>query len=355
MAQQMLYGSHYDGSVTQSAKADRMASVSVNTAEAVIQACIMLMGASDFKTGVGDVLDVIMEVSKARASRILLVDHEKKRVTRLSERIAEDSRPIPNVDTLSYDLVQTWEKVIGDSNAVIIQNEQDMVALGKSNLAWEQSMRENLIRSLVLIPLRRSAEVVGYMYVINFDVARVVEVKELIELMSFFLGSEIYNHVLLQKLEEMNQTDALTGVFNRRAMIRRIRALSESQNRRPYGIISIDLNGLKYVNDHDGHESGDRLLIQAGEILKKVFYQDDIFRTGGDEFVIISNEINRDAFERKTQRLRADAAKNGVSLAIGSFWSDGSDEITNAFCSADEMMYADKKAYYGAHPEFRRM
>ena len=340
---------------TQNGEAERMASVSVNTAETVIRACIKLMGASDFTTRIGDVLDIIMETSQARASCILTVDHEKKRIARVCERIVGDSRPVPNTDALTYDLVDTWEGMIGASNAVIIQNDRDLVSLGKANPAWEQSLRENLVRSLVLIPLRREAEVVGYMYVINFDVTKVVEVKELIELMSFFLGSEIYNHVLLEKLEELNQMDALTGVFNRRAMIQKMKLLSERRDKTPYGIINIDLNGLKFVNDHTGHDAGDRLLIQAGELLKKIFYQDDVFRTGGDEFVVISNEIDRQTFERKIQRLHADALKNGVNLAVGQYWSDGSDDVATAFYSADETMYEDKKAFYKAHPELRRV
>ena len=65
------------------------------------------------------------------------------------------------------------------------------------------------------------------------------------------------------------------------------------------------------MNDHDGHEAGDRLLIQAGELLGKVFYHDDIFRTGGDEFIVITDGISYETFARKMLRLRRDAEKNG--------------------------------------------
>lgn len=113
------------------------------------------------------------------------------------------------------------------------------------------------------------------------------------------------------------------------------------------GFISIDLNGLKTVNDTEGHEAGDRLLVQAGELLRKVFYYDDIYRTGGDEFVVIMVGVERDTFERKIGRIRRDAVKNSrVSFAIGGQWSDGSDDIGDIFREADEKMYLDKKAYY---------
>ena len=309
---------------TQKADADRMASVSVNTAETVIKACIKLMGASDFQTSVGEVLNIILEASAAQAARILLVDHEKRLVTNFCERAVNDAWGNP--DVLTYDLVQTWESMIGVSNAVIVQNEQDMAALGEQNQTWERSMRDNHITSLVLIPLRRGKQVVGYMYVINYDVEKTVEVKELVELMSFFLGSEIYNHILLQKLEELSQVDVLTGAFNRRAMINRIREIS----------------------------AGTGFSSRRESCSKKVFYQDDVFRTGGDEFVTICSEIDQETFNRKVQRLNKDVEKNGVACAVGCYWSDSGMDMKTSFRYADEMMYADKKAFYDRNPDLKR-
>ena len=340
---------------TEHAEADRMASVSINTAETVIRACIQLMAANkDFQSSVGDVLQVILEEADARGVRILLVDHEKKKAINFCDRASSDDWRYASPDMISYDLIRTWETMIGVSNAVIIKDEQDMEAMEKANPAWAQSLRGHRVRSLVLIPLRQGSRVIGYLYVINFDVKKIVEIKELIELMSFFLGSEIYIHLLVQKLEEISEIDPLTGINNRRAMIKKIRSLSERDPLSACGIINIDLNGLKTVNDNEGHEAGDRLIAQMGELLGKVFYREDIFRTGGDEFIVITDEIEKKTFERKIRRLRQDADKNGLSIALGSFWSDGSTDLTPAFRFADEAMYADKKAFYEKHPALRR-
>jgi len=342
---------------TKGPEAERMATVSVNTAETVIEACIRLMGAEDFKTSIGDVLDVILRASGGKASRILLIDHDRKRAASFCSRMSADAKPVfaDGAETITYDLILSWEAMIGESNAVIVKDEQDLELIREKNPEWAESMRLNRVESLVLLPLRRSKEVIGYLYVINFDVSKVVETKELVELMSFFLGSEIYNHLLLEKLEELSQIDTLTGINNRRAMSKCIERLNQRGGKTPFGVVNIDLNGLKTVNDHEGHEAGDRLLIQAGEILKKVFYQDDLFRTGGDEFIVISGDISRDTFERKLQRLRCDIEKNsGVSFAIGECWSDGSTDVISAFRLADEKMYADKKAFYDRNPELRR-
>ena len=160
--------------------------------------------------------------------------------------------------------------------------------------------------------------------------------------------------MLLRELEELSQIDTLTGTLNRRAMQNRMKKL-ETRRTKPFGVVNIDLNGLKVVNDLEGHEAGDKLLIQAGELLRKVFYQEDIFRTGGDEFVIITSGIDQETFYRKVKRLRDDAEKNSkVSFAVGEFWSEGEQDMKAVFRYADERMYADKKAFYEIHPDLRR-
>ena len=174
------------------------------------------------------------------------------------------------------------------------------------------------------------------------------------ELMSFVLGSEIYTHILLHRLEELSMVDALTGLRNRRAMVDCMDQISSGKPE-SFGVINIDLNGLKTINDTGGHEAGDRILIQAGEILGKVFYQDDLFRTGGDEFVIIMRGIRKDVFDRKLERLHNDMEKNGdVSFAIGAFWSNGSVDIRTACRLADDRMYEDKKTFYEKNMHLRR-
>lgn len=341
---------------TRQAEADRMSSVSINTAGTVISACIKLISAEDFSTSVGDTLDVILEKTGAKAARIMLMDHRSETAVVYCERMTDQiwSTQREQDEVITYDLIQTWEAMIGVSNGVIVKDEQDMKALEEKNPAWAKSMREHSVTSLALVPLRRGKDVVGYLYVVNFDVSKVVEVKELIELMSFFLGSEIYNHRLLEELEQLSQIDALTGLNNRRAMIQRMKTISESKCCAPYGVINIDLNGLKEVNDKKGHDEGDRLLAQAGEVLKKIFHQEDLFRTGGDEFVIITTDIDRETFEKKILRLRRDAEKNGISLAVGGYWSDGTVELTPAMRYADENMYTDKQAFYRTHPHYRK-
>ena len=338
---------------TKGPEADRMADVSIETAETAIRSCIRLMGAEDFRQSVHSVLEDIRSIGDGLSCMVLLVDKENEVAVKYSEALRPDSRfsGIELEEVLPYELVKTWEDLLRESNAIIIKDEQDLDYLAIRNPEWAESLRTHKISSLIMLPLYQNREIFGYIHLSSFDTSKVVELKEIMELISFFLGTEISNRLLHERMEMMLRTDVLTGANNRYAMLQRISEIDG----RPFGVISLDLNGLKRVNDEQGHDAGDRLLVQASEVLSKVFYQEDIFRTGGDEFVVISADIKKEVFERKLARLRRDADKNvDVSFSMGSYWSDGSVPAHKAFRIADDNMYKDKKEFYVRNPHLRR-
>lgn len=347
---------------TKVGEADRMISVSPVVSAAVLRAVLTLMGGGDFHTRLKEVLLDILERSGALAGRIMLIDHEKRETVNFCEVTQLEMPHTIDPETgayrtglLEYELVRSWEDMIGVSNDIIIRNQREMGELELVNPAWVKTLRDYQVESLVLIPLRQGKQIFGYLYVVNFDVEKVVEVKELVELMAFVLGTEVSNYLLMERLEEMSNSDELTGIQNRNAMVRRMNQLKKAEKGQPFGVINLDLNGLKTVNDLEGHDAGDRLLLEAGEVLKKVFYRQDLYRTGGDEFIVIMSDIEEEVFFRKVEKLRRVTEKNGsVSFAIGAFWSDGSVNLREAFLHADERMYADKNAYYLSHPEKKR-
>lgn len=343
---------------TETAEAERMAGVSADTAATVVKNSITLLGASDFKEGVGDVLADILEASDAFMARIMLVDHERCEAVNFCERVRNDEMRVADLGdgVIPYDVVASWEPLVRTSNAIIVKNEREMTALEERNPAWVRSMRQYHVSSLILIPLHHAKEIIGYLYIVNFDVAKVVEAKELIELMSFFLGSEISNYLLMQRLEELSTLDKLTGLFNRNAMLERMKEINEqvayfnegkAPEATPFGLVTVDLNGLKATNDLEGHEAGDQLLVRTARVLRSVFRKSDLYRMGGDEFVVIASGMPQDQFEKRIDELAAVAKAQGdMNFAIGALWSDGTRDARDAFRRADAQMYADKRAYY---------
>ena len=121
------------------------------------------------------------------------------------------------------------------------------------------------------------------------------------------------------------------------------------------GVIFADLNGLKGINDNEGHVAGDKLLKDAAAALREVFSENEIFRAGGDEFSIIVSGITEDELAQKIQAVR-DASKHydRVSFALGGSVQKEKKNVRTALRKADENMYSDKKLYYDSHPEKNR-
>lgn len=157
------------------------------------------------------------------------------------------------------------------------------------------------------------------------------------------------------KLEEISYHDELTGFRNRRALYRDIYELEKENDvkRRPLGIVYLDVNGLKEINDKEGHDAGDRLLLNASAIMKRNFNNAYFYRVGGDEFIILSHESEEAAFEDCLYRLK-ESWTDGISAATGHIWMLETKEIDKNIAYADQKMYQEKNEYYQQKTHDRR-
>ncbi|MCX7795117.1 MAG: diguanylate cyclase [bacterium] len=108
---------------------------------------------------------------------------------------------------------------------------------------------------------------------------------------------------LEERLRFLSFHDILTGLYNRTFFQEELRRLDTSRSL-PLGILMGDVDGLKLVNDVFGHKEGDRLLTEAGKILKMSCRKEDIVaRWGGDEFVILFPNVTKDILDRIVERI----------------------------------------------------
>ncbi|MBO4592025.1 MAG: GGDEF domain-containing protein, partial [Eubacterium sp.] len=206
-------------------------------------------------------------------------------------------------------------------------------------------------------PLRTNGETVGYIWATNFDVSNTLSIKQTLEVTTFILAAEIANHQLFKRMEVLSATDLLTGLYNRNAMNNRITDIVNGNDTftDAYGIIFIDLNGLKVVNDNEGHNAGDQLLKDAAMLLRETFDGCEIYRVGGDEFLVIVLGQSEEEFNKLVEKLRVSSENSDhVKIAIGTCFGDSKLDIRKAMHFADERMYIDKENYYSNHPERKR-
>ncbi len=165
----------------------------------------------------------------------------------------------------------------------------------------------------------------------------------------------IQNGQLVAQLRHKASHDGLTGLLNRVGFRQRIdRALATvGTGEGRVGLLFVDLNRFKQVNDLHGHEAGDELIRQAGARLSAICREeDDVARLGGDEFAIILAEVDRDEQVRAAERRVRDAfdqpfVVGGLTLAVGAsvgggVWPDDGHTVKELVRHADAAMYEDK-------------
>ena len=333
---------------------DRISNVSGEIASQVLETALSIRGARDFRSGLHDAVDDVRQMCEAEYCGLLLVDEETHSCTLIGESFSEGSSFKPRDDYLEkdfYPIAESWEETISGSNCLIAKNDREMDVVKTRNPLWYESLKANGIRTIALFPLKSHNVLLGYMWASNFDGERSDRIKEILELTTFILGSEIANDLMIDQLKVMSSRDMLTGLLNRNELnLRedRLKGVAE-QDAGPVGVVFADLNGLKRVNDSEGHVAGDRLLCNAAAALREVFADHEIFRAGGDEFVMILTETSRAQAEEKAAALREAAGHYpDVSFAVGVSFHEDCRNIQQVLTEADERMYADKKEYYAS-------
>ena len=147
------------------------------------------------------------------------------------------------------------------------------------------------------------------------------------------------------EIERKSLIDPLTGCRNRMALSWAYD--NDYANESAIGVIVCDLNGLKKINDKDGHKAGDNLIFDASVMLIECFGHDKVYRIGGDEFVIVMLSVDREYFERSIDNFRNRCDKSKISISIGSVYNeDLSMHFEDVLKIADRNMYDVKRDYY---------
>lgn len=343
------------------AKADKLLDISEKTAMQVLRTCIKLRETNDFQAAMDSIIKDIRKMCESSGCSILLTDFEKKTCRVLC---ADDDGTFSMnreddiiFSSQFYPIAETWRNLMAGSNCYIIADEEDMKATEKNDKKWTDSLRGSGVHNVVLYPLTSKDTILGYVWATNFNVGKTDFIKEVMELTAFFLSAEIANNRLLERLEFLSRYDMLTGVLSRNAMNIRVDewASGRTHSDKDFGIVFVDLNGLKTVNDKHGHMAGDEMIKAVSDEIRDVFGDYEIYRAGGDEFMVIAEGCTRAEFERLVNELkeRSDKAPE-AHFAVGSFYDDVAHDIRAAIENADTDMYQKKADYYKAHPEQTR-
>lgn len=170
-------------------------------------------------------------------------------------------------------------------------------------------------------------------------------------------GLDAPYEVIFAELQRSAVLDALTGIHNRAGFIQLCKEEMTATKERggTLGLLMLDLDKFKRVNDTYGHIAGDSVLKQFANILRTSIKDSDVAaRLGGDEFVILLKDVDDEELEAVVHRVRwrvkswtqASEVASGLDVSIGgAIWAPGmSRELDALLCAADEKMYEEKES-----------
>jgi diguanylate cyclase (GGDEF)-like protein/putative nucleotidyltransferase with HDIG domain len=213
------------------------------------------------------------------------------------------------------------------------------------------------LTSLLPCPLRFEGRLIGGLVIYHSVPSCFTdEHRRVLGRVSEQAAAVIFNSTRFEQTQHESHTDPLTGLANRRSLDRQFETglAHASRVRASIGVVVLDLDRLKEINDTYGHEAGDRALRTVGSVLKATVRQNDLCaRFAGDEFVVVLWDCPPEHEARRVQELQNAVAAHpfeprpGVRLSLSisagpaRFPNDGHtfDELLAA---ADERMYRDK-------------
>lgn len=246
---------------------------------------------------------------------------------------------------LDLSLISDWLPFFEKNDCIIID---DVEQLQKTNPAAYATLHAQEITSLIAAPIFLDNKLAGYIGIDNYDSEKIKNSSYLLLSMSIFLSYAIRHRNHVDMLHRLSYHDLLTNALNRNAFMDVLSQFRPGQYASA-GIIYIDINGMKEINDFYGHHQGDKILITTVAKVFNLFKPDELFRIGGDEFVIITYDLTETDFYEKFNLLRnifCEKTNLPFSIATGSCWVKSPSDLNSLLQQADSAMYTDKKKFY---------
>lgn len=306
----------------------------------MLNSCVgKLNSDTDIDVGINNLLATVNGYFQADRTYVFEIDPDRDVLINTFEYICgqEVSAQMDNLQEVPVSVIEAWMQNFRQGRSYYMSDlEQE-----RGQPSYEMLKAQQVWR-LLAVPLMKGGAMVGFLGVDNprahYDDAT------LLASIQFFVTNSLDRKKQQAYLEKLSYRDMLTGLYNRNRYIERLEAYKQVQDQQ-IGAIYIDLNGLKKVNDEQGHRAGDELIVRAAGTIAGIFAE-DAYRVGGDEFVVILLDVSREDFARKTEQLRRQMQENSVDASIGGVWQASTENLENLLRLADENMYREKKRYY---------
>ncbi len=272
----------------------------LDAAKSVTQCLQRLISADDFDTAVQTILEAILYYYKGERAYIFELDWKKQIATNTFEVCRDEAgSEKENLQEVPLDIMHFWIEQFKTKSLIQIDN---LHSLGSEREAEFNALTANGIQSLIAVPFSGGEGLRGFL-VVDDPSEHINDVDFLVNL-TYFISRETEQQRLNKEIAKMNNTDSLTGLFNRHKYAQ-YKLDVEKRKFDSIGAIVVDINGLKQMNEAYGHDYGDIVIAHVAELLRSHFPEGMIFRMSGDEFIAVCENIDCDTFYGQVKKLRA--------------------------------------------------
>ncbi|MBQ3462643.1 MAG: diguanylate cyclase, partial [Clostridia bacterium] len=253
----------------------------------------------------------------------------------VEEKIAVGERLDPKITS-------GWSKTFDNYKSLLVG---DLESLKKSTPAGYKLLKNLNVSHIVTSPLYAEDEFIGFIGVDNLPSDRMADGETFFTALSTFISMVIIRERNERTLRRLSYIDTLTNIYNRNKFIDDREAMAEAGETK-VGVVYMDLNGLKEINDKKGHAEGDNALREMARRIGSVFGGHTAYRVGGDEFVVFCRGIEENDFNELTDKFIESLRDCDYKIAIGTQYAGADSNLDEIIRIADENMYRDKMAFY---------
>lgn len=309
--------------------------------ERTLVKCIRnLEAAPSIQVAIDGLLEIVAGYFDGDRAYLFENDYVKQVTNNTYEWAAEGiSKEIDNLQDVPLEVIETWLEMFQKRGTFYISDLDENV--DKSSDEYRILEAQN-IRSLIAVPLVREEKIVGFLGVDNPK--KNYTDFTLLSSVTYFIQSKIDKRKYNEMLERMSYEDSLTGLYNRNRFNNDVACLKENQPEK-LGVVYLDLNGLKIMNDTYGHEAGDVLIKTAAKNIRRAFGQ-QTYRIGGDEFVALLTGVDECELQECLQKMRSYMEADNVKISVGISYRATGVNVDEQMNQADKAMYAEKKDHH---------
>jgi len=215
----------------------------------------------------------------------------------------------------------------------------------KTNYDFYEFLKKHKITEVSFATVIDKNNYIGILGVVNPKNGRTARL--LLEDVAVCFSIAIYNKKHLNKTEIAATTDSLTGVSNR-VKYKKDLLMFDEEKPQEFSCIYIDVNELHLRNNKYGHAAGDEMLLYIANTLKEVFYGHKIYRMGGDEFLVFSENTSQDDIKKGIDMLSKQLEPMDYHVAVGMSYRTQNTNTEEMVREAEIRMYEAKAQYYQA-------